>query len=46
MLAAADEAARREPTDHVDRTDWAFVTLDPAASTDLDQAFAHVARRR
>ncbi|MDP2292535.1 MAG: RNB domain-containing ribonuclease [Actinomycetota bacterium] len=39
VLAAADEAARREPTAHVDRTDWPFVTLDPAGSTDLDQAF-------
>ena len=27
-------------TEHVDRTDVAFVTLDPASSTDLDQAFA------
>ena len=26
--------------DHVDRTDRPFVTLDPAGSTDLDQAFA------
>ncbi len=25
---------------HVDRTDRAFLTLDPASSTDLDQAFA------
>ena len=25
--------------EHVDRTDLAFVTLDPASSTDLDQAF-------
>ena len=39
VLAAADVAARRQPTEHVDRTDWAFVTLDPATSTDLDQAF-------
>jgi exoribonuclease R len=39
VLAAADEAARRVPTRHVDRTDWPFVTLDPASSTDLDQAF-------
>lgn len=39
VLAAADEAVRREPTEHVDRTDWPFVTLDPASSTDLDQAF-------
>jgi exoribonuclease R len=39
VLAAASTAARRAPTDHVDRTDWAFATLDPATSTDLDQAF-------
>lgn len=39
VLAAADSAAQRAPTEHVDRTDWPFVTLDPAASTDLDQAF-------
>jgi exoribonuclease R len=36
---AADEAVKRKPTAHVDHTDWPFVTLDPAASTDLDQAF-------
>ncbi|MEO5899299.1 MAG: RNB domain-containing ribonuclease [Ilumatobacteraceae bacterium] len=40
VLAAADAAARRTPTEHVDRTDVAFVTLDPATSTDLDQALA------
>lgn len=40
VLAAAEAAARREPTKHVDRTDRRFVTLDPATSTDLDQAFA------
>ncbi len=39
VLHAADEAANRTPTAHVDRTDWPFVTLDPASSTDLDQAF-------
>ncbi len=39
VLAAAEVAATRAPTDHVDRTDRAFVTLDPATSTDLDQAF-------
>jgi exoribonuclease R len=39
VLAAADGAARREPTGHVDRTALPFVTLDPARSTDLDQAF-------
>jgi len=41
VLAAAEEAARRDPTaTHVDRTGVEFRTLDPAASTDLDQAFA------
>ncbi len=39
VLAAAEEASRRAPTQHVDRTSWPFVTLDPASSTDLDQAF-------
>ena len=38
VLAAA-EAARAEG-ERVDRTAIRFVTLDPAASTDLDQAFA------
>jgi exoribonuclease R len=40
VLAAADAAAVRVPNDHADRTDVPFVTLDPASSTDLDQAFA------
>ena len=40
VLAEATAAAQRRPDDHVDRTDVAFVTLDPASSTDLDQAFA------
>jgi len=40
VLAAATEAAKRVPSQHVDRTDRPFVTLDPASSTDLDQAFA------
>ncbi len=40
VLAAADAAIGRRPTQHVDRTRERFVTLDPAASTDLDQAFA------
>lgn len=39
VLAAAELAARRTPDDHVDRTAQPFVTLDPASSTDLDQAF-------
>ncbi|RZF66449.1 RNB domain-containing ribonuclease [Sphingomonas populi] len=40
VLAAAEAAARRSPTEHVDRTAEPFVTLDPASSTDLDQAFS------
>lgn len=40
ILAAAADAVRRAPTEHVDRTDRPFVTLDPTSSTDLDQAFA------
>ncbi|MEO6716019.1 MAG: RNB domain-containing ribonuclease [Novosphingobium sp.] len=40
VLAAAEAAAERMPSEHVDRTDRNFVTLDPATSTDLDQAFA------
>jgi len=42
VLAAAEAAVIR-PFDrgtHVDRTDVEFMTLDPASSTDLDQAFA------
>jgi exoribonuclease R len=39
VMAAAERAAARVPSEHVDRTDRPFVTLDPAASTDLDQAF-------
>ena len=44
VLAAAEASAQRRPTAHVDRTERAFVTLDPAASIDLDQAFAIEAR--
>jgi exoribonuclease R len=40
VLAAANQAATRAPTAHADRTATRFVTLDPASSTDLDQAFA------
>lgn len=40
VVAAAESATQRAPTEHVDRTDRRFVTLDPATSTDLDQAFA------
>lgn len=40
VLAAAEAAAQRVPSDHADRTAVPFVTLDPASSTDLDQAFA------
>ena len=39
VLQAAEEAASRVPGDHADRTAVPFVTLDPASSTDLDQAF-------
>lgn len=39
VLAAAERASRRAPAEHADRTSWPFVTLDPASSTDLDQAF-------
>ena len=39
VLAAAELAARRAPSLHIDRTAEPFVTLDPASSTDLDQAF-------
>ncbi|MFM5906221.1 MAG: RNB domain-containing ribonuclease [Novosphingobium sp.] len=38
--AAAATASMRKPEAHVDRTGQHFVTLDPATSTDLDQAFA------
>ena len=37
--AAAEAAVQRRPDEHKDRTDEPFVTLDPASSTDLDQAF-------
>lgn len=40
VLAAAESAARKAPAAHVDRTALPFVTLDPASSADLDQAFA------
>jgi len=38
VAAAAELAAKRRPADHLDRTGLPFVTLDPATSTDLDQA--------
>lgn len=40
VIAAAEGAAQRAPGQHADRTQVPFVTLDPASSTDLDQAFA------
>ncbi|MBZ9741838.1 MULTISPECIES: RNB domain-containing ribonuclease [unclassified Mesorhizobium] len=40
VMAAAEAAAKRVPNQHADRTGMPFVTLDPAASTDLDQAFS------
>ena len=39
VVEAAERAAQRKPDGHADRTDLPFVTLDPATSTDLDQAF-------
>jgi exoribonuclease R len=38
--AAAESVALQPMSAHADRTDIVFVTLDPASSTDLDQAFA------
>ena len=40
VLAAAEAAARLGSDGRADWTDRHFVTLDPASSTDLDQAFA------
>ena len=40
VLAEAEAAIARPLTDHRDCTDMRFVTLDPASSQDLDQAFA------
>jgi len=40
VLRAAQEAAGRTPDEHADWRAMPFVTLDPATSTDLDQAFA------
>ena len=40
VIAAAEAAAKRVSNQHVDRTAVPFVTLDPASSTDLDQAFS------
>lgn len=41
VVAAAEAAAARPPgAEHRDRTDEPFVTLDPATSVDLDQAFS------
>ena len=39
VAAAVHASEKRCGDDHIDRTDLAFVTLDPAESTDLDQAF-------
>lgn len=40
VIEAVQGAVRRSPNGHTDRTAMPFVTLDPASSTDLDQAFA------
>ncbi|MEO6041535.1 MAG: RNB domain-containing ribonuclease [Croceibacterium sp.] len=39
VLAEAERTRDRPPIDHADWTQRPFVTLDPASSTDLDQAF-------
>ncbi len=39
VLAEAERTQHRTPSAHGDWTDRTFLTLDPAASTDLDQAF-------
>ncbi|WP_395331891.1 RNB domain-containing ribonuclease [Novosphingobium sp. BL-8H] len=39
VVAEADRTRHRQPTEHADWTERAFVTLDPSSSTDLDQAF-------
>lgn len=39
VLAEAETTRTRPLSDHADWTERAFVTLDPASSTDLDQAF-------
>ena len=39
VTAEAEAAKDRLPGDHLDWTDKPFATLDPASSTDLDQAF-------
>ena len=39
VLAEAEATKARAPTAHADWTSREFVTLDPATSTDLDQAF-------
>ncbi len=40
VIAEAEAAVARPLSDHADRTDMHFVTLDPESSRDLDQAFA------
>src|SRR5690348_2399691 len=39
VLAEAEHAAARSISGHADWTERPFLTLDPQASTDLDQAF-------
>ena len=40
VLAEAEAAVQRPLSDHIDKTGMHFVTLDPASSMDLDQAFS------
>ena len=39
VIAEAEAAVKRPLSDHIDKTEMHFVTLDPASSMDLDQAF-------
>src|SRR5688572_10490464 len=39
VLAEAERTKGRPPSEHADWTQRDFVTLDPAVSTDLDQAY-------
>ena len=40
VITGAEAAVKRPLDDHIDKTDMPFVTLDPASSMDLDQAFS------
>ena len=40
VIAEAEAAVKRPLSDHIDKTEMHFVTLDPASSMDLDQPFS------